>query len=87
MCLTLEINYITEIGTLFYISCTLYIYDWSIRIWKLSIGLLIDKIQETFWEYIMADTTKKMEKNQTAAVPQTHQFTEVESKYIYIYIL
>ena len=35
----------------------------------------------------MADTTKKMEKNQTAAVPQTHQFTEVESKYIYIYIL
>ena len=35
----------------------------------------------------MADTTKKMEKNQTAAVPQTHQFTEVESKYIYICII
>ena len=56
---------------------------WTVSGTKIS----IDKIQETFCEYIMADTTKKMEKNQTAAVPQTHQFTEVESKYIYIYIL
>ena len=35
----------------------------------------------------MADTTKKMEKNQTAAVPQTHQFTEDKVQVISLFPL